>query len=536
MTRCGDRAFGGARRRARTARAVTALALAAGSGVASAADDPTGISERIFEIQPYVGAFLPDENMPYENSALLGVRGSLNNSSWWAVEAHLALAPGQRRSAGEGFLQSFRAYPGLDANGDTLGWVVTSMDVVESTTVVDTNLLMAGGAATVHLMNGKIRPFVTIGGGYIDDLASDSGTRPGTYSNGYAEIGGGLKVFRRSGWALRLDVSDLVMEKKNLARPYGNAALIAAQHDIVTGGGKDGVAGQEPYDPSEYRGKRWLHNFGISLSVSVPFGWVWKDGDGDNIADRFDRCLTTAPGTVVDAGGCGIDTDEDGVFDGLDQCGATPRGAAVDLAGCPTDTDGDGVPDGLDLMNDTPPGALVDPQGRHSDKDGDGIFDGLDKCDDTPPGANIDEHGCSRNVLEDQLLRGETIVMAGVAFRPGTDEIEPLSYRSVNRIGQVLEYWTGHDERPLRVEIGVYEQNLDLGRRRANRFRAYLLESFAGMEESNLVAVGYPSAGREANRPVEIRSLGPAATPQADAPAGTLLPAEEPQAPEPGID
>jgi hypothetical protein len=523
MTRGGDRAFGGARS---PGAAIGALALALGSGVASA-QDPAAISERIFEVQPYVGAFLPDENIRYENSAMLGIRGSLNNSSWWAVEAQLAFAPGQRRSFGEGLLRSYNAYPGLDANGDTLGWVVSSMDVVESTTVEDTNLLMAGGTATVHLMNGKVRPFVTAGGGFIEDLGADPDS-PGTYSNGYFDVGGGLKYFRRSGWAIRLDVRDLVMEKSDLARPYGNAALVAAQHDIVTRGGADGIEGQEPYDPYEHRGKRWLHNLGVSLSVSVPFGWVWKDGDGDNIADRFDRCLTTAPGTVVDAGGCGIDTDEDGVFDGLDQCGATPRGASVNNDGCPTDTDGDQVLDGLDLMNDTPPGALVDAQGRHRDSDGDGVFDGLDKCDGTPVGANIDENGCPQNLLEEQLLRGETIVVAGVTFRPGSDEIEPLSYRSVNRIGQVVEYWSGHGERPLRVEIGVHDQSLDLSRRRANRLRAYLLESFPGIAEGNLVAVGHPATGDAAGRGVEVRSLGPGDLPQGSEEGAAPLTPQEP--------
>jgi hypothetical protein len=523
MTRGGERAFGGARCPAWAGLGAVALALSCG---VAAADDPAGVSERVFEIQPFVGAFLPDENILYVNSAMLGVRGSLNNSSWWAVEAQFSLCPAQQRSFGEGKLESYNAYPALDALGDTLGWVVTSMDVVESTTLQATNLLMAGGAATVHLMNGKIRPFLSAGGGYIDDLSAEPGS-PGTYSNGYFDIGGGLKYFRRNGWALRFDVRDLVMEKSDLARPYGNAALVAAQHDIVTGGGSDGISGQEPYDPFEHRGKRWLHNLGISLSVSVPFGWVWKDGDGDNIADRFDGCLTTAPGTVVDAGGCGIDTDEDGVFDGLDQCGGTPRGAAVTLEGCPTDTDGDQVLDGIDLMNDTPPGALVDAQGRHRDTDGDGIFDGLDKCDDTPRGANIDENGCSQNLLEEQLLRGDTIVMSGVEFRPGSDEIEPLSYRSVNRIGQVIEYWTAHAEQPLRVEIGVHAQNADLSRRRANRIRDYVLESFAGVEPNNLVAVGH--AGGDAGRGVEIRAVGPGDVP-APPPQELLAPTE------PGID
>jgi outer membrane protein OmpA-like peptidoglycan-associated protein len=515
--------------RARLVASVACLVVPVlGTGAVSAYD-PDGVPERIFEIQPYIGAFLPDKNVRYENSGLLGVRGSVNNSSWWALEANFAWAPAQQRNFSQGTLSSYNSEPGLSAQGDTLGWVITNMETNEGAAAVATDLLMFGGAVTAHLMDGTFRPFLTAGGGYMGDL--NAGDSPGTLSNGYIEAGGGLKYFRRNGWSIRLDVRDLIMQKEDLARPYADGPLIAGQHDVVSGGGKDKVLGREPYDPDEYRGKRWLHNWAISLAVSVPFGWAWKDGDGDHVADRFDQCLTTAPGVVVSVDGCGIDTDQDGVFDGLDQCANTPLGATVDITGCPSDTDGDGVLDGIDQMDDTPVGALVDAQGRHRDTDGDGVFDGLDQCDDTPPGASIDLDGCSQNPLEDQLLRGETIVLAGVTFEPGTDEIKPLSYHYVNRIARLLEYWTGSEERPQRVEVGVHtdgvgaeDYNLDLSQRRAARLRTYMLENFYGMAQNNLVAVGYGETmplgddeteeGRDMNRRVEIRSLGPGDPPE----------------------
>lgn len=518
-----------ARSRARLLAACLALP-ALGTGAASAYD-PEGVHERIFEIQPYAGMFLPDKNVKYENSVLVGVRGSVNNSSWWAIEANLAWAPAQQRNFGEGMLLSYNSQVAVSAQGDTLGHVLTDLQTRERDAAVATNLLIFGGGATAHLMDGKFRPFITAGAGYIGDLDSNAGNSPGTLSNGYLELGGGIKYFRSDGWALRLDIRDLIAKKDDLARTYANGALIAGQHDLATGGGRDGVPGREPYDPFEYRGKRWLHNWAITLSLSVPFGWVWKDGDGDHVADRFDQCLTTAPGVVVDPAGCGIDTDQDGVFDGIDQCADTPLGATVDLAGCPSDTDGDGVLDGIDLMDDTPVGALVDAQGRHRDTDGDGVFDGLDKCEDTPLGASIDLDGCSQNPLEDQLLRGETIVVANVMFEPGTDEIEPLSYHHVNRIARLLEYWTGNEEKPLRIEVGVHtdgvgadDYNLDLSQRRAERLRVYMLENFYGMAQNNLVAKGFGETmplgdddtqeGREANRRVEIRLLGPGDPPE----------------------
>jgi outer membrane protein OmpA-like peptidoglycan-associated protein len=324
---------------------------------------------------------------------------------------------------------------------------------------------------------------------------------------------------------------DLVMLRDDLPRPNARAALLAAQRDLFTGGGLDGVFGQEPYAPDELRGKRWLNNFGFSASVTFPFGWVWKDADGDAIENRFDRCPTTAPGVIVDVSGCGIDSDSDGVFDGIDECADTPIGATVDLLGCPSDTDGDGIFDGIDQCADTPVGALVNAQGCPSDTDGDGVLDGLDECNDTPLGAAIDEKGCVKDPVEARLLLRELILVENVAFEPGTPDLRPLSYHYVNKMGRLLERWTGHPDRPLRIELGVHtdgigdkETNLGLSQRRAESIRKYLLETFASMGANNLVAVGYGESrpvaadttaeGRAANRRFEVRVLGPGDAPE----------------------
>jgi outer membrane protein OmpA-like peptidoglycan-associated protein len=537
--------------------ATTVAAAVVVPGVASSYDSD-GVPERIFEVHALGGVFIPDDNVFYKTSPMLGLRGTLNNSVWWGVEMDLSIAPAQSQSFGLGMLRSYNPHVVLNTDGIPIGVVITQMDTEERTGRTSTNLFMFGGNVIVNLTDGRIRPFLTLGGGFIDDLGNSDENPAGPFSNGYVQFGAGVKYHFKSGWrpgwGIRLDVRDLVMSKDDLPRAAANAPLIAGQFDIVSGGGADGVLGQEPYDPFEHRGKRWLNNWGITIAVTAPLGWVWKDGDGDLVADRFDQCLTTAPGVVVDARGCGIDTDVDGVFDGLDQCPATPRGATVDLAGCPSDIDGDGVLDGIDLMNDTPTGARVDAQGRHFDTDADGVFDGLDLCEDTPPGASIDLDGCSQNPLEDQLLRGETIVLTGVEFEPGTDEIEPLSFHYVNRIGRLLEHWTGNEEAPRRVEVGVHTDgvgaedfNLDLSQRRADRLRIYLLENFFGMAQNNLVATGYGQSmplatddteeGRSQNRRVEIRSLGPGGPPeQYDWGAGDFDELEAPRIPTESLD
>jgi OmpA-OmpF porin, OOP family len=61
------------------------------------------------------------------------------------------------------------------------------------------------------------------------------------------------------------------------------------------------------------------------------------DSDHDGVPDTLDKCPGTAPGTQVDANGCGTtagDTDRDGVADASDVCPNTPAGMKVDAVGC----------------------------------------------------------------------------------------------------------------------------------------------------------------------------------------------------------
>jgi outer membrane protein OmpA-like peptidoglycan-associated protein len=61
------------------------------------------------------------------------------------------------------------------------------------------------------------------------------------------------------------------------------------------------------------------------------------DSDRDGVADGVDKCPGTAPGTAVDATGCGStigDSDRDGVADESDKCAYTQPGMKVDASGC----------------------------------------------------------------------------------------------------------------------------------------------------------------------------------------------------------
>jgi outer membrane protein OmpA-like peptidoglycan-associated protein len=502
-------------------------------GVAGAAAESSDVRyERLFEFSPWAGAFLPDENTDYgSGSPLVGLRAALNASERWTLEGALAISPGQSQTIRTGMLNSYKFHIAFNNAGQPTGIVYTELDVTESSRETSTTLFLGGGNVLIYLASEGVRPFLTMGAGFIEDLSRGEDASPSPFSNLYGTFGVGLK-FERKSFGLRVEVKDYLMRRDDLPQGNDRAALLAADRDIITDGGDDGIVGQEPFNPDSYRGQRWLNNYGLEVSVTFPFGFAWQDGDGDMIEDRFDESLTTAPGVIVDPLGRCLDTDEDGVFDGLDQCAGTPLGATVDLQGCPSDTDGDGIFDGIDQCADTPVGALVSALGCPSDTDGDGVLDGLDNCNDTPLGAAIDDKGCVKDPVEADLLRRQLILVENVEFEPGREELRPLSYHYVNKVGRLLERWTGHEENPLRIEIGVHTDgtgeatfNMDLSQRRAERVRKYLLENFYKMGQNNLVAQGYGESlpiaddatveGRAANRRVEIRVIGDGDVPEA---------------------
>ena len=180
-----------------------------------------------------------------------------------------------------------------------------------------------------------------------------------------------------------------------------------------------------------------------------------KDGDGDGVKNKRDKCPSTPPGVMVDGTGCPVDTDKDGVADYLDKCPTLPgtegmngcqdkdkdgvsdiddmcadvpglarfkgcpdsdgdgvedskdkcpNAAGLDMfSGCP-DTDGDGVEDAMDKCADTKKGVKVDARGCAADSDNDGIIDTDDKCPDTKTGVKVDARGCPLDTDGDGVL------------------------------------------------------------------------------------------------------------------------------------
>jgi len=150
-----------------------------------------------------------------------------------------------------------------------------------------------------------------------------------------------------------------------------------------------------------------------------------KDGDGDGVKNKRDKCASTPPGVAVDGTGCPVDTDKDGVADYLDKCPSIPGTAGMN--GC-QDKDNDGVSDDNDLCPDVPGDARFKgcpdsdgdgiedskdkcPNAKGSDMfmgcpdtDKDGVQDANDKCPDTKTGIKVDVNGCPADSDRDGIL------------------------------------------------------------------------------------------------------------------------------------
>ncbi|MCD8529000.1 MAG: DUF6089 family protein [Chitinophagales bacterium] len=87
------------------------------------------------------------------------------------------------------------------------------------------------------------------------------------------------------------------------------------------------------------------------------------DRDDDGVSDYFDKDTETEDGVVVDGSGVAIDSDGDGVPDKADLEPFSDKGAEVNEFGVSLDDDGDGVPNHKDLEKNTPKGSYVNFQG-----------------------------------------------------------------------------------------------------------------------------------------------------------------------------
>lgn len=176
---------------------------------------------------------------------------------------------------------------------------------------------------------------------------------------------------------------------------------------------------------------------------------VMQDDDEDGVSDFFDKDTETEKGIIVDGSGRALDSDGDGVADKKDLEPFSDADADVDEFGVSKDDDMDGVPNHKDLENDTKKGEFVNFQGV--------AIDGKVKPAETRglsfPSVFFDtDKATIKREYEEEL------------FMVALDMIRMESLNFV---------LTGHcDER------GSEEYNNELGQRRADAVKNYLVENY----------------------------------------------------------
>ena len=193
-----------------------------------------------------------------------------------------------------------------------------------------------------------------------------------------------------------------------------------------------------------------------------------RDGDGDGVPDRVDRCINTPQGCMVDEWGCSIDNDGDGVCDGLDKCPNTPRGEKVDKNGCSQNQ--------RTLNSQPPPAPPPAPQAK----------------DLTPPPVAQPQSSPPVSEMERQLVEGGKIRLENVYFETNSANLLPESEATLNEAGSTLEKFGN-----LRIEVqghtdtrGSAAYNQRLSQARSESVRKYLLDHFQ-LTPANYVAKGY---------------------------------------------
>ena len=318
-----------------------------------------------------------------------------------------------------------------------------------------------------------------------------------------------------------------------------------------TGDNKDGV---EKNSNDTYV----LHTAGLTFNFGKK-----HDADGDEVADRNDKCPDTPKGVAVDKTGCPIDKDKDGVADYIDACpdvaglanlkgcpdkdsdgiadkdDACPDVAGLsELKGCP-DGDKDGVADKDDKCPDTKAGYKVDPTGCTMDNDkdgivneedscpdkagvlalkgcpdtdGDGVADNEDRCPDVK--GTVANKGCPEMTKAE--IKKITQIASKIFFETNSDKLKVASLVQLDELAEILKKYEsanliieGHTD-----SQGEDEYNMNLSQKRTESVKTYLMGK--GIMESRLTATGFgetnpiadnkTSVGRAKNRRVELKT------------------------------
>ena len=248
------------------------------------------------------------------------------------------------------------------------------------------------------------------------------------------------------------------------------------------------------------------------------------DNDNDSIPDTKDNCADIPEDRdgFLDEDGCPeLDNDEDFIADSIDSCPAEAedRDGYQDDDGCPDpDNDADGVPDSLDKCMGTKEDSdgFEDDDGCPDlDNDNDGVPDSSDNCPESP--GIFEDNGCPKSAEKAKEIGRGRIILPGVQFDGGSNEVNSDAAETLDRVYQSLVDWPD-----VKLEIQSHtdnsaspEKSMTLSKERAEAVRQYLIQK--GIDADRLTAFGKGSAepiadntsvhGRTINNRIEIHRI-----------------------------
>ncbi|MDO8332091.1 MAG: OmpA family protein [Fluviicoccus sp.] len=168
--------------------------------------------------------------------------------------------------------------------------------------------------------DSTLSPFVLAGVGR-NIYKADNG--PGSFSNGFGEVGGGLL------WKVA-DRLSLRTEARYQHEPGKSWNNWIAQAGVEIGFGSFAAKNEDsaPVTMAEPAPQQ------VAVAPAAPVAPVVLDDDRDGVNNDRDTCANTPAGAAVDAKGCPLDSDHDGVADYKDKCPDSKAGAVVDDKGC----------------------------------------------------------------------------------------------------------------------------------------------------------------------------------------------------------
>ncbi|MBC8133437.1 MAG: OmpA family protein [Deltaproteobacteria bacterium] len=439
----------------------------------------------------------PTEGLQFEVGAFGGVHVFADN-----LELGVADDPGNVPSPETGSIFGLRlaltVLPWISFEGE-IGLIPSADNFPTNYTLY---LMSYKAHALVHLMHGRLRPFVLAGIGAMQVASTEPDPQ-------YQEIAKDTDFDFHAGAGVKYAVTnrvDLRVDGRLVFLPNTGKNSDSANLEFLAGASYKFGGHSEPPPP--------------------PAPPLVQDTDRDDIPDNVDKCPTEAEDRdgFQDTDGCpDPDNDADGIADALDKCPdkAETKNGIDDEDGCPeVDTDNDGIFGSADKC----PEAAEDKDGFQDDdgcpdpdNDGDGVNDATDKCPkelETKNGFQ-DEDGCPDEIPA--AVKKFTGVIKGINFKVNSADIQKSSFKLLGNAAKVMKEYGD-----LRMEIsghtsseGDAAKNLKLSQDRSDAVRAYLIS--AGIAGERIVSIGFGSdkplgdnkakSGREQNRRIEFRLL-----------------------------